>query len=73
MSSAGIIRKQLKILEKDAALVEDFRICAKTDGGRMQDFGRDFLALCRQHGIQQSFVAKLLAISSGAVSQHYNR
>jgi hypothetical protein len=68
-----MIRIHLKSLEKQAKLVGDLRELAKSEGGRLTLFGRELVRLAKQNEVQQSFVAKLLDISAGAVSQHYNR
>jgi hypothetical protein len=68
-----MIRIHLKSLEKQANLVHELRDLAKSDGGRLTLFGRELVRLAKQNEVQQSFVAKLLDISAGAVSQHYNR
>lgn len=70
---AKAIRRQLKILDQQAELVEDLRDHAKTEGGRTTEFGRALLAAAKDAGIKQAYMARLLGISSGAVSQHYNK
>jgi hypothetical protein len=72
-SPARIIRKQLKVLEDWAAPLEVLREAAKTDGGRLTAYGREFIALNKRHGVRQVDVAKMLDITPGAVSQHYNK
>ncbi len=67
------IRRKLKEVEAALLLLEGLRDAAKTDGGRMTEFGRTLLAGARDAGLKQSFVAKLLEISPGAVSQRYKR
>lgn len=73
MDAIRTIRRKLKEVEAALQLLEGLRDAAKTDAGRMTDFGRVLLAGARDAGIKQSFMAKLLAISPGAVSQHYNK
>jgi predicted GNAT family N-acyltransferase len=73
MEAAKIIRRQVKILESDAELVAQLRLLAKTEGGHMTEFGREIIASAKDNSVKQAFVAKLLAISPGAVSQHYAR
>ena len=68
-----MIRMHLKALEKDAELVSELRQHAKTEGGRLSLFGREIVRLAKQNDIKQAFVAKLLDITAGAVSQHYNK
>ena len=70
---AKAIRRQLKILDQQAELVEDLREHAKTEGGRTTEFGRAVLAAAKDAGIRQAYMARLLGISAGAVSQHYNK
>ncbi len=73
MSTAGqTIRKQVKILEAAAEAVEQVRNEAKKESGRLTPFGRDLLAAGKKNGVQQAVLARLLDISPGAVSQHYN-
>jgi hypothetical protein len=73
MDAIITIRRRLKEVEAALALLEGLRRAAKTDGGRMTEFGRALLAAARDAELKQSFVAKLLEISPGAVSQHYNK
>lgn len=73
MEAGKTIRRLVKLLESEAGLVEELRAHAKTDGGRMTEFGRDFIACCRRADVKQAFVARLLDISAGAVSQHYSK
>lgn len=73
MDAWKIIRGQVKQLEAEAGLVSELRVLAKTDGGRMTEFGREIISSAKKNGIQQAFIAKLLAISPGAVSQHYSK
>jgi DNA-directed RNA polymerase specialized sigma subunit len=73
MSNAKMIRKLVKEMEAESLLLDDLRKGAKTEAGRMTEFGRDLIALFKEHDLQQAYVAKLLAISPGAVSQHYNK
>lgn len=73
MSPGRIIRKQLKVMENEIGLLESLRDEAKTEGGRMTQFGRELIALAKAKGLKQSLVAKLLDITPGAVSHHYNR
>ncbi|ESQ92702.1 hypothetical protein ABAC460_02415 [Asticcacaulis sp. AC460] len=73
MSAFKIIRSQLKIIETEAGLLALLRIYAKTDGGRLTDFGRDLISSAKRSGIKQADIAKLLDLSPGAVSQHYNK
>ena len=71
MSEAGIIRKQLRLLENKVNILSELREVAKRESGRLDDFGTDLLALAKQHGVKQSLMAKVLDISASAVSQHY--
>jgi hypothetical protein len=67
------IRKLVLALESKAAPIDEFRQAAKTEGGRMSDFGREILGAAKRNGVQQSLMARVLGITPGAVSQHYNR
>lgn len=73
VQEAKSIRKHLRVLDQQAELVEDLREHAKTEGGRTTEFGRAVIAAAKEAGIKQAYVARLLDISSGAVSQHYNK
>ncbi|MCW1431581.1 hypothetical protein [Novosphingobium sp. JCM 18896] len=73
MSPTRIIRKQLKAIEAELELVDGLRDLAKTEGGRMTEFGRALLVAAKDAEVKQSFMARLLGISPGAVSQHYNK
>lgn len=74
MHQAGsIIRKQLKALESELDLLAELRHLSKTEGGRMTEFGRAIIAASKDAKVKQSFVARLLQISPGAVSQHFNK
>ena len=68
-----MIRQHLKTLERQVELLSELRDTAKTDGGRLTLFGRELVRIARQNELKQAFVAKLLDITAGAVSQHYNR
>ncbi len=39
----------------------------------MTEFGRTVLAAAKSSGVKQAYVAKLLHITPGAVSQHYGK
>jgi hypothetical protein len=67
------IRVHLRNIEREGRLLSELRAYSKTDGGRLNDTGRGFIAFAQAYGLRQSFVAKLLDISASAVSQHYNR
>lgn len=74
MSEPGnMIRQHLKSLELDVDLLAELRRLSKTEGGRLTDVGREFLRFARRMELKQSFVAKLIDITPGAVSQHYTR
>lgn len=69
-----IILRELKKLEADAGLLEILRVHAKTaSGARLSQFGKALLAAGRDAGIKQADMARILDITAGAVSQHYNR
>jgi hypothetical protein len=73
MNPGKIIRQQVKVLESNSTLVDELRVLAKTEGGRMTPFGRELIESAKNNDIKQSFIAKLLNITPGAVSQHYNK
>ncbi len=73
MNPGRIIRGQIKVLEAAAEPLNQIRELAKTEGGRLTEYGKDFIAMQKKHGVKQSQVARMLDISAGAVSQHYNK
>ena len=73
MEDAKIIRRHLRRLEQEAALVAELRGYSKTEGGRLTEFGKLAVALAKDHNLKQAFVARLFDISPGAVSQHYSK
>jgi DNA-binding MarR family transcriptional regulator len=64
------IHQQLKKLEADANLVYIIRDLAKTDGGRLTTFGKDFLHACVVNEVSQSTIAKILDVTPSAVHQN---
>lgn len=70
--SISAIRRHLNNIEAQIELVDELRMAAKTDGGRMTPFGSDLIRSARDNGLQQAFIARLLDISPGAVSHRYN-
>ena len=73
MLATRIIRRQLKAIEGQLELLDTLRDLAKTDGGRMTEFGRALIAAAKDAEVKQAYVARLLEISPGAVSQHYSK
>ncbi len=73
MSSAKAVRRYLREIEEKAALVDELRATMKNEHGKMEPAGKSFLAVGKNNGIQQAFMAKLLDITAGAVSQHYSK
>ena len=73
MLATRIIRRQLKMIDAQLELLDGLRDLAKTDGGRMTSFGRALIAAAKDANVKQAYVARLLEISAGAVSQHYNK
>lgn len=63
------IREQLKKLEADANLVDTLRTMGKTDGGKLTEFGKDFVHACVKNKVQNSVVAKILDVTPSAISQ----
>jgi DNA-binding MarR family transcriptional regulator len=64
------IHQQIKKLEADADLIYKIREKAKTDGGRLTTFGKDFLYACVKSEIPNSDIAKILDVTQSAVSQN---
>jgi DNA-binding MarR family transcriptional regulator len=64
------IHQQIKKLESDADLIYTLRDLAKTDGGRLTTFGKDFLHACVVNAVPQSTIAKILGVTSSAVNQN---
>lgn len=74
MNPRKLIIRELNRLEAEAALLELLRTYAKTESGaRLSEFGTAMLAAGKRAGIKQRDMAKILEITPGAVSQHYNR
>lgn len=65
------VRRWIRELEGIREVIEQLRADAKTDGGKMTQFGRDVLWAAKKNGIKQAHMARLLDITPGAVSQHY--
>lgn len=62
------IRQQLDKLEAKADLVDVIRSRAKS-GGKLTDFGKDFVHICVHHGVSNGDTAKILDVTTGAISQ----
>lgn len=74
MSSTGNkIRRLLKLLERESSVTLELREWAKTEGGRLNAFGSDFIALAAEHEIPQAVVARILDITPAAVSRRYKQ
>lgn len=63
------IRQQLEKLEAEAELVDIIRSRGKSEGGKLTDFGKDFVHICVEHGIPNGETAKILDVTTGAISQ----
>lgn len=63
------IHQQIKKLENEAGLVEIIRDRGKSEGGRLTDFGQDFVYMCVTHGIPNGDIAKILDVTTSAISQ----
>lgn len=66
----SMIRAEVKDLESKADITVILRRYAKTDKGRLTEFGKKLIQICLEHGISQNVIAKLLDIHSSAVNQH---
>lgn len=73
MNEGRIIRRQLKALEAKAGLVDFLREQCKTDGGRLNDSGLQFIAMAKAGGWKQATVAAILDVTPGAISQQFKR
>lgn len=49
--------------------LHELRARAKSDGGKLTDFGKDFMIICLKHEMPQNLIANFLDITPGAVSQ----
>ena len=74
------IHDQIKVLQRKAeelAASEErldlLRLKAKSDGGRLTQFGKDILLACQNNEFPVGETAKLLGITSSAVSQNAAR
>ncbi|MFM5907157.1 MAG: hypothetical protein ACKOPO_06180 [Novosphingobium sp.] len=73
-SPRKIILRELRRLEHDVALLEILREHAKNESGtRLSDFGKALLSAGKDCGIKQADMARILDVTPGAVSQHYNK
>lgn len=63
------IRQQLAALEAEADLIDVIRSRGKSEGGKLTDFGKDFVHICVTHGISNGDTAKILDVTTGAISQ----
>ena len=64
------IHQQLKKLEADADYIYKLRERAKTDGGRLTNFGKNFLHICVEDEMPNSLIAKFLEVTPSAVTQN---
>lgn len=64
------IHQQLKRLEADADLIYKIRERAKTDGGRLTTFGKNFLHTCVEDEMPNGMIAKILEVTPSAVTQN---
>jgi len=63
------ITHQIKELEELADFTRTIREEAKTEGGRLTEFGQDFVHICVKNEFKVSFIAKMLAVTASAISQ----
>lgn len=73
MNPVKEMRKQLRVVEKEFDILLRLRAEAKTEGGRLTEFGQLIVSAGREANVPQELLAKLLDLSPGAVSQRYNR
>ena len=74
LSPRKIIMREVRRLEGDVALLDILRDHSKNESGtRLSAFGKALLLAGRDCGIKQADMARILDITPGAVSQHYNR
>jgi len=64
------IQQHAKRNEEDAGLIHIIREKAKTDSGRLTDFGRNFIVSSMQTGMRQIDIAKILDVTPSAVNQN---
>lgn len=64
------LQSAVKKLEGEASQIEAIRVYAKTDGGRLNDFGRNMIHICLDAKIPQSEIAKILGVTDSAISQN---
>ena len=63
------LQSAVKKLETTASQVETIRNYAKTDGGRLNDFGKNMIHICLEANMSQSDIAKILDVTDSAISQ----
>lgn len=68
-----ISRQMKKLLEDETELLHTLRDKSKTEGGRLTGFGKELLLLCADNDVQPATIAKILDITSAAVSQNISR
>ncbi|MBC4018589.1 hypothetical protein [Siccirubricoccus deserti] len=65
------VRRWIKQLEADQDVLKQLRADAKTEGGKLTQFGRDVLWAAKKNGIKRADMARLLDITQGAVTPYY--
>ncbi|HAS87767.1 MAG TPA: hypothetical protein DCS48_00425 [Desulfovibrio sp.] len=64
---------KIKDLEKDAEMIHTIRDLAKTEGGRLTEFGQNLIYTCAESDVKQADIARILDISPSAVNQHVTK
>lgn len=64
------LHQQINRLEQSDDLILLLQGKAKTDAGRLTPFGKDFLLICHNNDIPVGVIAKILDITSSAVTQN---
>jgi DNA-directed RNA polymerase specialized sigma subunit len=73
-SSRKIILREVRRLEESQALLELLRLHSKNDTGtRLSEFGRAILSASKDTDLTQGQIAKILQITTSAVSQHLSK
>ena len=71
------IHDQMKALQQHIARLEEsdsmlllIQSKAKTEGGRLTEFGKDFVVGCHKNHLKVGEIAKILDVTSSAITQN---
>lgn len=67
------LHQQITKLQESADMLEEIQAMAKTNGGRLTDFGKNLLHVCTENKMQVTKIAKLLNVTPAAVTQNQSK